>query len=579
MTPVTDPLILKQLQDAPEVPGGAPGTPVTDPLILRQLMNGNPLADPNTGQIITRAPGGTSTPGTDLLYGFRKPIDNLAVLSGRAVEGAFPALGLDTPGWATGLRVGAQEAARNARQEYERVHAGGPPDDSAMTKAGSEIIPAITAYAMPGSTSARFLPRTLSNMGSGAATTLMTGDPNAPVDQLAGQAALGAGVGAGSSMLMGGAARAFDPAMAQPGSDVRKLFDMGVRPTPGQAAGGTLNKVEQGMTRLPFVGDLIQASRRRAGLELNTGAINDVLAPIKERLPQGMEPGRDALNYMADRASDAYRAAVPQAGSLLDPAAQTSLQNLKQLAQSLPDTHRNEFNNRIKMLLEDRLAPNGFLTGDSYKAAESDLGKRANDFIYNPNSNTWDKDLGNAFREAQQILRENLSRSNPQVAKDMAAANQTWSRMKVIEKAMSRPTGDPGAFSPTQLQTAAYGQTQSPNARMRGTGQYQDLGDAARNVLGPTLPDSGTPYGLNLKNLIATALSSVGGGTGQITAREAIPAAIGGGLLGSVYNPYGQNIIANAMIRRHPVLQAFGDPVRALTPGVTVGSIGGLLGP
>jgi len=576
--PVTDPLILKALEDAPLLePQSANPNRVTDPLILRQLQQDNPnaLADPNTGQIITRAPGGTSTPGTDLLYGFRKPIDNLAVLSGRAVEGAFPALGLDTPGWATGLRVGAQEAARNARQEYERVHAGGPPDDSAMTKAGSEIIPAITAYAMPGSTSARFLPRTLSNMGSGAATTLMTGDPNAPVDQLAGQAALGAGVGAGSSMLMGGAARAFDPAMAQPGSDVRKLMDMGVRPTIGQASGGVVNRIEQGLTSLPIVGDMIKASRRRAVVDLNTGVINHVLEPLDEELPKGVQVGREALNHMADRVTDAYARSVPAAGAPLDASAEAALVQLKAKAQMLPDAQRGQFNRMIDDYVERRLDPNRHLAGDGYKAAESDLGKASRGYLYDRNSDYDQRLLGTHLGEAQSILRENLARSSPQAAADIAAANAAYSRMQVVSKAVARPGEDPGVFGPSQLQNAAYGQTFSGNAKMRGTGPFQDTADAARRVLGANVPDSGTP----IRTLVTGGALGAGANSGLLSP-EVLAKLIGtAGTFGSIYNPISQPLLAHLMATRHPMIGALADPTRALTPGVTVGSVGGLLGP
>jgi hypothetical protein len=568
-------------------------TPVTDPLILKQLENAraadlqsadpNALADPNTGQLIPRLPGGTSTPGTDFLYGLRKPIDNLAVLGGRAIEGAGPALGFSAPEWTTGLRAGAQEAASKARQSYEQTHAGGPPDDSALMRAGEMIVPTALGYAMPGSTSASFLPRTASNAFTGAVTSLMTGDPNASPTDLAGQAALGAGLGAGISMLTGGAARVAEPRMSMPGSDVRNLMDIGVRPTIGQASGGALNRVEQGLANtIPLAGDLIKAARRRSVLDLNTGVMNDVLAPIKEELPKGMEVGRDALNYMADRVSDAYNRAVPTAGALFDGTAETALQRLKNNAQFLPDAQRGQFNRYIDQYVDTRLGNWGsakHLSGDSFKAAESDLGKAANGYLYNRNSDFNDLQLGEKLREAQSILRENLARSSPQAAADIAAANQAFARMQTVSKAVARPTVDPGVFSPAQLQGAAYGGTLSRNARMRGTGPYQELSDSARSVLGPTIPDSGTPFGMAVRDVGGLGLLGSGTASGHITPETLAAAAAGVGGLGAAYNPWTQPLIAHLMATRHPMLRALANPIHATAPIVTTGAASGLLGP
>ena len=82
-TPITDPLILKSLENAPAIPL----TPYSPP----QTVEPNQLVDPNTGQPIGRLPGSTSTPGTDLGYGIYEPLDNARHLLSRGLVAISPA--------------------------------------------------------------------------------------------------------------------------------------------------------------------------------------------------------------------------------------------------------------------------------------------------------------------------------------------------------------------------------------------------------------------------------------------------------------------------------------------------------
>ena len=118
--------------------------------------------------------------------------------------------------------------------------------------------------------------------------------------------------------------------MSLPGSDVRQLMDIGVRPTIGQASGGVLNRFEQALgNTFPFLGDMVKASRRRSVLDFNRGVINDTLEPIGETLPASTATGRPALNYAIDATQDAYNKAVPQAGAQLDQQALSELRRCK----------------------------------------------------------------------------------------------------------------------------------------------------------------------------------------------------------------------------------------------------------
>jgi hypothetical protein len=55
------------------------------------------------------------------------------------------------------------------------------------------------------------------------------------------------------------------------------------------------------MTSHPFVGDMIDSGRRESVDTFNTAAINRTLAPIGERLPEGMVAGRRAIRHAGDQ--------------------------------------------------------------------------------------------------------------------------------------------------------------------------------------------------------------------------------------------------------------------------------------
>lgn len=546
MTPITDPILLKSLQNAPDVP-------------------------------VTLAPGGeirqiqsAGLPVDDFLYGMRKPIDNGAVLAARGLEAMAPA-GSGFEQWAQQNRQTVadtnQRAADAYKQAYTAIGSEPPKTSSGPMLLGEAIPTAAMSYAMPGATSASFLPRLLANAGGGALTNLLTSNPNAPPGELAGQAAQGAGLGAIAAPFTSTAARAASPAMSLPGSDVRKMMDIGVRPTPGQASGGMVNRLEQAATSIPIVGDFIKSARARSVDQFNIGVINDALAPIGETL-SATKPGRDAILEMGGKISDAYQRAVPAAGGQLDQQAMQELTQLRQMAQFMPADRARQFDAFVDRYVTHKISPNGSMTGDAFKEAESDLGREAAGYLYNRNSTTDERQLGAALRQTQTVLRDWLARTNPQAAGDIQAANAAYAKMLRVENAAARQGEDPGVFSPAQLQAAvkSYG-TQRQVAR--GTALSQDLSDAGRSVLGATVPDSGTPF-RHAAQLGLGALAGHGVGL-DIPPQYLLGGAAAAGATAGAYNPVSQGLLAHVTASRPSWAPAVAAGARMSSPALATG--------
>lgn len=537
------------------------------------LPEGYTLVDPATGKSVVHPEGGLNSPAGDFLYGMRKPIDTGATLLARGLTAVAPE-GSGFQQWAQGQQQETAQATQQAAEAYKAARYGSPPAFSLPRIAGEMVTTAPLAYAVPGSTSANLFARAASNAGGGALTSLLTGDPNASPTELGSEALTGAALGTLAAPLTGASARVISPNTSP---EVTRLMEAGVRPTPGQIMGGGVNRIEQALTSVPIVGDFIKSARARAGQQFNMGIYNEVLAPIGQTI-EAAKPGREALVELGDKVSAAYNNVVPQAGGQLDAQAITDINRLQQLGQFLGPGRDQQFNAMLNKYVTSKISPNGSMTGESFKEAESDLGKEAAALLYNRNSTSDERQLGGALREAQKTLRDWLGRTNSEIAGDLQNANAAYARLLRVENAAARQGEEPGVFSPAQFQAAV--KAYSTNRQYaRGQGLMQDLSDAGRSVLGPTVPDSGTP----LRHAAQLGIGALAGHSAgvPITPQMLAAAAAAGGTAGAIYNPVSQPLIAHLLASRYPWMRQAGEIVPAVSPLLASGLAaeqGGLLG-
>lgn len=434
---------------------------------------------------------------------------------------------------------------------------------AAIERGANGLLPRILGgRAGPGQTAAQTVAGSIGNaatatggvLGGHAAENMVGADsPYRSTANLVGQ--LGGGA-LTSGVLSKAANTAANIVQGQTSPDVQALMAAGVRPTAGQIIGGKFNRAEEGLMSIPLVGDAIKGARERANEQFNRAAINRSLHPIGEALDTATPVGREAIEEAWQKSSAAYQNAVPQADMFLTPKAVSDLNGLYGMAQNLPDQHRDAFNRYMKTSLIDRLSPNGHISGEAFKDAEADLGKKAAGFMKNPNSTEWDKDLGNALFEAQRILRQSLGDTNPQIAAQIRDANATHAAMLRVGNASARPGADPGVFTPAQLQSSVkkYG---TDRQYQKGGALLQDLADAGRSVLGNRVPDSGTPYRGMLPLLAGTAMLDP-----SSLAKVGLGAA---GAMG-LYSRPAQNAMASLLTARPQGAQPIADTIRALSP-------------
>jgi len=299
-------------------------------------------------------------------------------------------------------------------------------------------------------------------------------------------AAGGAVAGAGGKLLSGAIAPTLN-------KDAAALVARGVQLTPGQMAGGVAKRAEDALSSVPIVGSFIGAAQRKSIESFNRSVIDDALSPIGARLPKNVEMGHDAVAKAHDLVSDAYDQVLPKLVFRRDAQFDSEMGNLRSLATNMPPDQAKQFDSLIQNNLFSRLGTAGAMLGDNLKIVESDLGKFASD--YKSSSVASERQLGDAVREAQRIVRTTLERQNPADAPRLQAINAAFARLVRVEGAAGNRPVSGGLFTPADLLGAIKRGDTSSRKAATATGRAlgQDFATSAQNVLPSATANSGTP--------------------------------------------------------------------------------------
>lgn len=359
------------------------------------------------------------------------------------------------------------------------------------------------------------------------------------------EAVTGAAAGAIAAPIAGATARVIKP---QTSDAIETLMDSGVKPTVGQLAGKGFSRAEEALTSIPVSGDLIKAGQRGAIEDFNRGTINQALAPIGEKLDPATPLGRKAIDEATTKVGAAYDKLVPSLTAQVDPQFAQGIQGLVALSKNLPADQADQFKKIITNEVLSKFSPNGTMTGQTFKEVESTLGQMATD--YSNSSVVAERYFGNALRQAQDEMRQLLTRSNPDAAAELQANNTAYAMLKRVQGASVSSVKNEGVFTPSQLLMAIRAQDPSlgKGSFARGNALMQMFGEAGENILGSKLPDSGTA----LRSMMTEPLRGVIPGT-----LLSLPAW-------AAYSPLGRKLAGLAFASRPGIAAPVASGVRNL---------------
>jgi len=260
--------------------------------------------------------------------------------------------------------------------------------------------------------------------------------------------------------------------------------------------------------------------------------------------------GRDAIASAKQQLSTAYDNLLPQMqADALEPQFVQKLASLRSMAQGLPAKEAQQFDAIIARELDQRLAPNGVLSGDNLKAAQAGLRDQASGFA--TATDGYQRQLGGALKQADQELRDLIMRSNPANAAELKAINEGYANFKRVQRAAAGVGAQEGVFTPAQLQSAVKAMDRSKDkARFaQGDALMQDLSEAGKSTLSQTVPDSGTPFRL------ATMATLGAGAINPVIPLSALAGA-------SIYTKAGQKAMTALLAKRPEMANQLAEIMR-----------------
>lgn len=350
------------------------------------------------------------------------------------------------------------------------------------------------------------------------------------------QGAIGAAIG-GATKALG---KVISPNVRP---EVQTLLAEGVTPTPGQIAGGWVQRLEDKARSIPGIGDMITSAQRRGVEDLNRAAYARALQGVPNaKVPTTV--GREAVDDVAKQLGGAYDDLL---GKMHFQADQPFLQDMAGIAtnvKNLPQAQQGAYQTFLNQKILDQMTPAGRMGGENLKLVEGALSREAKQFSGSPDP--FNQKLGQELQNTLQAFRNGIERSNPAHAPQLQALNESYANFARLRDAAGRVGSAEGIFSPAQLNAAvrAADKSVAKGGYARGNALMQDLSDPAVNVLGPKYPDSGT----------AGRLALGAGLTGGLAAVN--PAAVAGAALGAApYTAPGQKLAA-ALLAQRPAAAA-----------------------
>jgi hypothetical protein len=344
---------------------------------------------------------------------------------------------------------------------------------------------------------------------------------------------------------------------------VKKLIGEGVNLTPGQMIGGVAQRLEDKLTSVPLLGDIINYSKTKGIEEFNKAAYKRALDPINGKVPE--ETGRAGMASVKKQLTNAYDDLLPKLTYKPDNQFLTNLTNIKGNIEGIDPDNAKKVADTVFDVVSKRLDKNGEIKGEAFKVVEEKLRGLAK--TYRASQDADQSMMGDAYATALGELRQNLARNNPQYAEQLGKINTGWANFSRLRSAGSMANTQE-RFTPSQLAAAvkAADESAGKGSTATGTALMQDLSDAGAKVLPSTIPDTGTAG----RQAVNTVLAALLGGGGYQTAQTHPMATGAAALLGTAaaapYLPYSRNLITMLGGKRPESIQKLADLIRESSP-------------
>ena len=340
---------------------------------------------------------------------------------------------------------------------------------------------------------------------------------------------------------------------------LQMLKDMGMSKfTPGQLMsqlpfiGKPIQNLESNLTSLPLAGTIIGYGQNVANKDFNIAMANQVLKPLGEVVPKDVKAGNELLRLVDDKIANAYRGIEGKFDFkvITDPKTNTNTMTrlnsvVDRSTMDLVPAAANTVSEIVKRSFYEPLLKNYGLTGAQFRTAEKSLGAQANTLI--KSNDPIMRDAGFAIRNFQDALRNELTFQNPQVGRELMGIHDAFKKYMRIERAAAYRGADEGVFSPSQFK-AATETLAGRKGTATGKGIFMPQSQAATDVLGKTVPNSGTAG-----RLMSAKTLGLGAAEGGINLLSSFAPSLAAG---TMYNPLAMYLMTKLATARPQAMRA-----------------------
>jgi uncharacterized membrane protein len=288
---------------------------------------------------------------------------------------------------------------------------------------------------------------------------------------------------------------------------VGNLAREGATLTPGRFF-PQLKKTEDLARSYPVIGSKIDDALEGAERSVARIPPNRALGRIGQSLPEDVPAGHEAAKYTGDTIGNFYEQNLAGRSVGIDPTLVTRFNYMGQRSGLRPQ-ELEELNGIVQREVGGLFSNGqGKASARDWKRLDSKLGSMASKFSASPDD-PFKVQLGEQVGFVQDQMRHLMRRQNPDVAKNLRAADEAWADFVPYQRATSMSLED-GIPTPGQYRSAVRQNDNSlrKGATARGEARMQDFAIDASKVIPAERGNSGSADRLNLASLKAWGLGA-----------------------------------------------------------------------
>lgn len=322
-----------------------------------------------------------------------------------------------------------------------------------------------------------------------------------------------AGVSAAIGAVANPAIQAVAPRITQSAKELLKPnklgIPQGVELTPGQAVGDSgligkgLKTLEEKVSGNVFlIGDAVESALQRSQKGFNKAAVEEALKDINVKVPKNLE-GRRLIGFGQNVLKSQYAKTLGKM-KLTDEAAMNS--EISKLTNDLSDEIKKDITDRASRYITKKFT-DGQMSGNNIKKAQTLL--RRDIQRLQRSGSELDAQKADALMDIRSVLSNELQKGNPKLAPVLNNIDKSYGKFEIVRNASIRRKVSEDFTPGDLLQASAKSDVTKRQSKFSsGDARMQNFAQNAQNIIGSTVPNSGTAGRMEANRMLT------GGGMG-----------------------------------------------------------------